>query len=123
MTSPVPRRRVTAVAACGWALVLLTLGLTTGTAAAQAAPLSASFDYSPSAPEVGQTVAFAATTSGGTAAPIEHAWDLDGDGEFDDAVGARAQTSFAAGGSYVVRLRARSPRSRSSRAWPSVPLS
>jgi hypothetical protein len=64
MTSPVPRRRLTAVAA-----------------------------------EVGQTVAFAATTSGGTAAPIEHAWDLDGDGEFDDAVGARAQTSFAAEGS------------------------
>jgi hypothetical protein len=107
MTSPVPRRRLTAVAACGWALALLILGLTTGTAAAQAAPLSASFDYSPSAPEVGQTVAFAATTSGGTTAPIEHAWDLDGDGEFDDAVGARAQTSFAAAGSYVVRLRAR----------------
>jgi hypothetical protein len=48
-----------------------------------------------------------ATTTGGVAAPIEHAWDLDGDGQFDDATGARAQTSFAAEGSYVVRLRAR----------------
>src|SRR5215208_5012112 len=108
MISPVPRRRRTAgVAASACALALLTLGLTAGAAAAQSAPLSASFESSPAEPEPGQAIALSATTSGGGPAPIEHAWDLDGDGEFDDAGGARAQTSFAADGAYVVRLRAR----------------
>ena len=108
MISPVPRRRRTAgVAASACALALLTLGLTAGAAAAQSAPVSASFEYSPAEPEPGQAIALSATTSGGGPAPIEHAWDLDGDGEFDDAGGARAQTSFAADGAYVVRLRAR----------------
>ena len=61
-------------------------------------------------------VASAAPTSGaapltvqldGTASTgreLAYAWDLDGDGQFDDATGARPSATFAAG-TYAVRLR------------------
>jgi hypothetical protein len=88
------------------ALALVTLGLVAGPAGAQTPPLTAAFEYSPAQPDPGQAVTVMVTTTGGSGAAIQHDWDLDGDGAFDDARGTKAQTSFAATGSYVVRLRA-----------------
>ena len=89
------------------ALALVVLGLVAGPASAQSQPLTASFEFSPAHPDPGQAVTFTATTTGGSVPAVQHDWDLDGDGAFDDARGNKAQTSFATAGSYVVRLRAR----------------
>ena len=70
------------------------------TVVANKAP-SASFTYAPSAVTSGDTVTFtsSAKDSDGTIAKQE--WDLDGDGAYDDAVGATAKQSYAAGAHRV----------------------
>lgn len=73
-------------------------------------PFKAAFTATPEQPALGQSVALLATSTGGTnAAPITHTWDLDGDGEFDDAGGNTAKTRFDTGGAHVVRVRASQP--------------
>jgi hypothetical protein len=101
MRTPCPRRRLTAAAAaCAWTLALA--------ASASAHAPTASFEYSPQAPAPGQPVDFHSTTTPVPehTEPLQLDWDLDGDGEFDDARGATARAVFAQG-SDVVRLRAR----------------
>jgi PKD repeat protein len=67
---------------------------------------SASFDVSPGSPLSGETVAFTSTSSAGSlGAPISsQAWDLDNDGNFNDATGSEAQRSFSVPGTYTVSL-------------------
>jgi PKD repeat protein len=69
-------------------------------------PPAAAFDFSPTNPDVGDTVSFDATdSSDDQALPAgSYAWDLDNDGAFDDAVGATAATAFASAGTRTVRL-------------------
>ena len=69
-----------------------------------AAP-AASFTVSPATPGVGQAVTFASTSTDSDGTVESFAWDLDGDGAFDDATGATATRSFPAAGTYVVGLR------------------
>jgi PKD repeat protein len=69
-------------------------------------PLTAGFQFSPATPAPGETVTFQSTTTGGGTGALELAWDLDGDGQFDDGTGEVAQRAYEAG-SHVVRLRAR----------------
>jgi hypothetical protein len=74
---------------------------------------SASFTVSPSAPSVGETVTFTSTSQPSPGANItEFAWDLDGQGGFDDFNGAVASWSFSAPGTHVVRLRVRQDNGR-----------
>ena len=61
----------------------------------------ASFAYTPASPLSGETVTFASTSTGTI---TDLAWDLDGDGACDDAIGATAARSFPAAGAYPVRL-------------------
>jgi PKD repeat protein len=63
------------------------------------APVFISF---PASPVVGEQVTFVYSSTGGTAS-ID--WDLDGDGEFDDAHGPSATRTFPAPGTYQVGLR------------------
>ena len=63
------------------------------TAAATAAPTSG---VAPLAVELDGTTS--------TGSGVAYAWDLDGDGQFDDGTGAHLAHSFAAG-TYAVRLR------------------
>ena len=69
-------------------------------------PPVASFTASPNPATVGQTVQL---NAGGSSDPdgtvSSYAWDLDDDGQFDDAAGSTASRSFAAAGTYTVRLR------------------
>ena len=61
---------------------------------------------SPATPAVGAPVTFTATASDpdGTVAAID--WDIDGDGQFDDATGAVVTRSFSTSGSRIVAVRA-----------------
>jgi len=78
-------------------------------AAAEAAGLTASFDHTPAEPAAGEQIELRATSTSTSTSPIQHSWDLDGDGQFDDANGSAVRTSFALAGSYTVRLRATQP--------------
>jgi PKD repeat protein len=68
-------------------------------------PPSASFGHSPNPPLAGDTVSFFSTSSDPDGPIVDQTWDLDGDGAFDDAVGATATRLFAAAGTYTVGLR------------------
>lgn len=75
-------------------------------AAAYAAPPTADFTFTPASPAVGEEVTFTSTsTDDGALTTDSYAWDLDGDGAFDEAVGPTATWVFARPGSHTVRLR------------------
>lgn len=85
------------------------------------APIAA-FGFSPAAPLAGSPVAFssAATDPDGTIAGV--AWDLDGDGFFDDASGPSAAWTYPAAGDYTVALRATDDRGASSIAFQTISI-
>ena len=76
-----------------------------GAAAASApnAPPDASFGFFPNDPVAGQTVTLVSYACDPDGRLAEQAWDLDGDGGFDDALGGVAARAFAAG-SHLVGL-------------------
>jgi PKD repeat protein len=65
---------------------------------------SATVSVSESTPLSGQRVTFTSRAFDRDGV-VSYAWDLDGDGVFDDATGPTASMSFAAAGRNVVRLR------------------
>src|SRR5213079_2268288 len=67
-------------------------------------PPTASFTWSPSAPQTGDTEVFAATTSDPERDPVSVRWDLDGDGTYETATAA--PTAHFARGEHLVGLRA-----------------
>jgi PKD repeat protein len=66
---------------------------------------TAAFLFSPFAPGVGELVTFQSTSADADGSLVGQAWDLDGDGQFDDAAGGTAQTVFTTPGSRAVSLR------------------
>jgi len=68
-----------------------------GAAFAASARPDANFGFFPRDPESGQTVRFVSYACDPDGKLDEQAWDLDADGSFDDARGARASTTFPAG--------------------------
>ncbi|MDX6585530.1 MAG: hypothetical protein QOI31_3 [Solirubrobacterales bacterium] len=69
-------------------------------------PPTASFTFTPGSPTTGDTVDLTSTSvdGDGTIAAADTRWDLDDDGEFDDATGLTASTSFATAGPHEVWL-------------------
>jgi hypothetical protein len=67
-------------------------------------PPTASFTASPTAVLEGEKVEAKSTATGGSSAVASQAWDLDDDGEFDDATGSTASTTFATLGTHTIRL-------------------
>ena len=67
---------------------------------------TAAFNFTPANPDVGDTVSLnASASSDDLALPNSgYAWDLDNDGQFDDALGATPTTAFTTAGSKTVRL-------------------
>jgi PKD repeat protein len=65
------------------------------------------FIVEPATPIVGQTVQYSSTSSDpdGTSDPLTYAWDLDGDGAFDDATSHNPTAQYTAAGTRQVRLR------------------
>jgi hypothetical protein len=68
-------------------------------------PPVASFSVSPAAPLVNEPVTFTSTASDPDGSIAELAWDLNGDGSYDNGTGPVALRSFSAPGAYVVGLR------------------
>jgi len=64
----------------------------------------AGFVWSPSSPVAGAQVQLISTSVDAEGALASEAWELDGDGDFDDAFGSAVTTSFAAG-NHDVSLR------------------
>ena len=58
----------------------------------------------PGHPQTGQQATFSDTSTDSDGTIAARAWDLDNDGAFDDGTGATAARSFAAAGTYTVRL-------------------
>jgi glycerophosphoryl diester phosphodiesterase/plastocyanin len=68
------------------------------------APPTASFDLTPAEPRAGDRVTFTSTSSDRDGEIASQAWDLDGDGQYDDGTGATAQRRFAKPGEYAIGL-------------------
>jgi hypothetical protein len=67
-------------------------------------PPAAAIAYAPLAPMSGDTVALVSTSADPDGPIVSQDWDLDGDGAFDDAIGATASVSFEAPGNHPVGL-------------------
>jgi PKD repeat protein len=64
-------------------------------------PPVASFSYSPEAPTAGEAVSFFSTSTDPDSPITGYAWDLDGDGNYNDASGPSAARAFGAGSHNV----------------------
>lgn len=64
----------------------------------------AGFSFRPAAPSVGEAVIFTSSASDPDGRVSEQLWDLDGDGQFDDAGGPMAQAAFSTPGTHIVSL-------------------
>jgi PKD domain len=67
-------------------------------------PPIASFTFAPSAPVTDETIALGSTSVDPDGPIASQAWDLDGDGAFDDATGETASVSFATVGTHPISL-------------------
>jgi PKD domain-containing protein len=76
-------------------------------------PPSASFTYSPSPGVAGAPVTFSSTARDPEGQITELAWDLNGDGSYDNGSGPTALRSFDRAGSFVVGLRVTDSRGAS----------
>lgn len=68
-------------------------------------PPLASFSFSPQAPLTGEQVSFSASASDPDGSVASYAWDLNDDGDYSDASGDTATTSFARPRGHTVSLR------------------
>ena len=68
-------------------------------------PPVASFRFSPNPAFVGDTVDFTSISFDADGPVAAQAWDLDGDGQFDDGSDRVASKAFATAGQHTVRLR------------------
>jgi PKD domain len=92
-------RFIPAVVARQGAWVVFGLLLAVVAPPARADPV-AQFTFSPSSPLTGEQVTFTSISTGVTS----QSWDLDGDGNCNDATGPSAQRSYPAAGVYKVKL-------------------
>lgn len=65
----------------------------------------AEFSWDPQTPTVGREVTFTSTSSDPDGTIEETHWELDGDGDFDDATGPTATMAYPAPGDYEVGVR------------------
>ncbi|QEC46345.1 PKD domain-containing protein [Baekduia soli] len=82
----------------------------------------AAFTFSPFAPTVGALVSSTSGSSDADGSLVHQLWDLDGDGQFDDAAGATVQIAYATAGSRAVSLKVTDDRGASAVAFQTVPV-
>jgi PKD repeat protein len=87
--------------ALGLLLVALALPAT-----ASGLPPVAEFTFTPTVPRIGEEMSFSSQSTDPDEDLSTQAWDLDGDGEFDDGTGFAATAGFLTGGPHTVSLRA-----------------
>jgi PKD domain len=71
---------------------------------AQAERPGASFSFAPEDPRAGDSVEFVSSSCQPGGRLVRQSWDLDGDGQFDDAEGPQARMTFPAPGQYSIGL-------------------
>ena len=82
---------------------------------------TASFEFSPANPTVGETVTFTSTSRPAPGQEITaYAWAMDDVGGFDDFNGPTASWSFGTPGTHVVRLRVRQTNGRQAHAMAEI---
>ncbi len=86
-------------------------------------PPTASFEYSPRPARAAETLRLTSTSSDADGPIVDTAWDLDGDGEFDDAGGPTAQLRAPKHGTLTVGLKVVDSDGGYSQVTDSVPLS
>lgn len=84
---------------------------------------TAAFVFSPFAGVVGEPVSFQSTSSDADGSLVSQVWDLDDDGQFDDAAGGTAQAVYTSPGSRAVSLRVTDDGGASSVAFQFVTVS
>ena len=67
-------------------------------------PPVAAFTYAPETPASGDSVVLTSFSADPDGPLVSQAWDLDGDGAFDDGQGSTAAVAFPKAGDYAVRL-------------------
>jgi PKD repeat protein len=80
------------------------------------APPQASFTMSPTSPQAGDVVTLSSTSSDPEGPLSSQRWDLDGDGQFDDAGGAVVFATYERPGTHNVGLRVADARDATSTA-------
>jgi PKD repeat protein len=87
------------------------------------APPSANFSMSNESPFAGDPVTIS-STSGDPDGPLSsQQWDLDNDGQFDDAAGPVVSATFARAGQYTLRLRVTDSKGATATAFKQVAVS
>ena len=71
---------------------------------AQGEKPGASFSFAPEDPRVGDSVEFVSSSCQPGGRLVRQSWDLDGDGQYDDAEGPQVNMTFPAPGQYSVGL-------------------
>jgi PKD repeat protein len=85
-------------------------------------PPVATFLFGPRAPRVNDLVEFTSVSDDPDDPITLEEWDLDGDGQYDDARGTTAAHRFTTVGSHTVRLRVRDSRGRTDTTAQTVPV-
>jgi PKD repeat protein len=83
---------------------------------------TASFVFDPSSPGTGTRVTFRSTSGDPDGSIVEHTWDLDDDGAFDDASGQTASRSFSRPGNHRVGLRVTDDLGGTGEAYLPIPI-
>jgi YD repeat-containing protein len=84
------------------------------------APPSASFEFFPAAPVAGDLVQFTSLATDPDGPLVRQEWDLDNDGQFDDATGPVASQGFASAGARTIGLRVVDAHGATATAFSSV---
>jgi hypothetical protein len=93
--------------------------IATGTVTVNAPP-SASFEFFPAAPLAGDLVQFSSLASDPDGPLVRQEWDLDDDGQFDDATGPVASQRFASARARTIALRVVDAHGATATAFSSV---
>jgi PKD repeat protein len=115
--TPGPRTVSLRVEASGGGFDIATRIVPVGNRAPQA-----SFRFSPRAPNAGEAVELVSTSVDSDGPLTDQAWDLDGDGEFDDATGVTAERTFGGAGTFVVGLRVTDSSGASQAVTEQIPV-
>lgn len=81
---------------------------------------SPGFDYSPADPLTGDPVTFTSTSTASQGSIADTRWDLDDDGEFDDAAGTEVTWAFASAGDHTVLMRVTQTNGKQAIAFATV---
>jgi hypothetical protein len=79
-------------------------------------PPQATFSVTPRRPDVGEDVVFRSNSGDADGTITSHAWDLDGDGRFDDGLGGEVSRAYEHKGRFQAGLRVTDDRGASDRA-------